>query len=136
MAPDSPLLKPGERGFNFRTVRADHSRATAKDFLGRPPVILPTQVPITFGDRNGGLGGDGRGELFVSLDSPFVIDAGGKALIDRLGTSNVAPLVVGQQINPALAASNVQVIKDTHGKTSHLNAADLEALILYLKSLQ
>jgi hypothetical protein len=25
-------------------------------------------------------------------------------------------------------------LKDTHGKTSHLSAADLEALILYLRS--
>jgi hypothetical protein len=42
---------------------------------------------------------------------------------------------VGGQINPALAANNIRVIKDTHGKTSHLSASDLEALILYLLSL-
>jgi hypothetical protein len=47
----------------------------------------------------------------------------------------LAPLIVGGQINPALAANNVKVIKDTHGKTSHLSATDLEALILYLLSL-
>jgi hypothetical protein len=29
----------------------------------------------------------------------------------------------------------VRVIKDTHGKTSHLSASDLDALILYLLSL-
>ena len=40
------------------------------------------------------------------------------------------------RINPALAANRVQVIKDTHGKTSHLSAGDVDALILYLKSLQ
>jgi hypothetical protein len=41
----------------------------------------------------------------------------------------VAPLVVrvnGQrQINPALAASNIQVIKDTHGKILQLSARDI-----------
>ena len=71
----------------------------------------------------------------VSLDSPTAKDANGKPLIDQLGTSNVAPLIVGGQINPALAANNIQVIKDTHGKTSHLSAADFEALTLYLRSL-
>ena len=52
----------------------------------------------------------------------------------------MAPLVVitnGQwQINPALAANNIRVIKDTHGKTSHLSARDIEALSAYLRSLQ
>jgi len=28
------------------------------------------------------------------------------------------------------------VIKDTHGKTSHLSASDIDALIAYLKSLE
>jgi hypothetical protein len=41
-----------------------------------------------------------------------------------------------RQINPALAANNIAVIKDTHGKTSHLSAADIDALSMYLKSLQ
>jgi len=72
----------------------------------------------------------------VSLDSPTAPGPGGKPLIDQLGTSNLAPLIIGGQINPALAANNVQVIKDSHGKTSHLIAADVNALILYLKSLQ
>jgi hypothetical protein len=136
LEPDSPLLQPGERGFNFRTVRADHNRATAKSFLGAPPVILPTQVPITVADRSGQLAGDGMGQILVSLDSPTAPGPGGKPLIDQLGTNNLAPLVTGGQLNPALAANNVRVIKGTHGKTSHLSAGDLEALILYLKSLQ
>jgi 6-phosphogluconolactonase (cycloisomerase 2 family) len=125
LAPDSPLLLPGERGFNFRTVRTDHRRGANN---------LPTEVPITFGDSRGGLAGDGNGQIFVSLDSPVVLQ-NGKPQIDRLGTSNVLPLVSGGQINPALAANNVQVIKDTHGKTSHLSASDFDALVTYLKSL-
>jgi hypothetical protein len=55
---------------------------------------------------------------------------------DRLGTSNLAPLTSDGQINPALAANHIQVIKDTHGKTSHLSAADIDALSMYLKSLE
>jgi hypothetical protein len=57
-------------------------------------------------------------------------------LIDQLGTSNLARLVVDGQLNPALAANNVAVIKDSHGRTSHLSAADVNALVMYLKSLQ
>lgn len=136
LTPDSPLLQPGERGFNFRTVRSDQNRATANSFLGGPRIVLPTQVPITFADRSGQIAGDGMGQILVSLDSPFALAANGKPLIDQLGTNNLSPLVVGGQINPALAANNVQVIKDTHGKTSHLIASDIDALILYLKSLQ
>ena len=147
LPPDSPLLRPGERGFNFRTVRTDHVRSVAHDFLGGPPVVLSTEVPITFADSGGGFGGDGKGPVYVSLDSPHVQVSGpdaaypkGRLLIDRLGSDNLAPLVVfegGQRIiNPALAANNIAVIKDTHGQTSHLSEADLEALILYLKSLE
>jgi DNA-binding beta-propeller fold protein YncE len=136
LTPDSPLLLPGERGFNFRTVRTDQNRATATDFLGGPEVVLPTQVPITVSDSSGGLAGDGMGPIQVSLDSPFVTLTDGSFEIDRLGTSNVAPLTVDGQINPALAANHIQVIKDTHGKTSQLSASDLDALIAYLKSLQ
>ncbi|HEY0378855.1 MAG TPA: YncE family protein [Pyrinomonadaceae bacterium] len=124
LAPDSPLLKPGERGFNFRTVRTDHRRG---------PNNLPTEVPIVAGHSGGGLAGDGFGPIYVSLDSPQVQE-NGKPQIDRLGTSNVAPLVVNGQINPELAANNIRVIKDTHGKTSHLSAGDLDALIAYLLS--
>jgi len=80
------------------------------------------------------LAGDGMGPILVSLDSPHVLE-NGRPQIDRLGTSNLAPLVVGGQINPQLAANNVRVIKDTHGRTSHLSAADVDALEAYLVSL-
>lgn len=153
LAPDSPLLQAGERGFNFRTVRTDHSRVTAFDFLGGPAIRLPTEVPITMADSSDDgsctrLAGDGKGPLCVSLDSPFVRKAGsdpafdraaypeGRLEIDQLGTANLAPLVVGGRINPALAANNIRVIPDTHGRTSHLSAGEIEALSLYLKSLQ
>ena len=126
LPPDSPLLQPGERGFNFRTVRTDQRRGANN---------LPTEVPVTLGHSRGGLAGDGMGPIYVSLDSPFVRQPDGSFQIDRLGTSNVAPLVVNGQINPALAANNIEVIKETHGKTSQLSASDFEALTLYLKSL-
>ena len=32
LPPHSPLLQPGERGFNFRTVRTDHQRAVDDDY--------------------------------------------------------------------------------------------------------
>jgi hypothetical protein len=35
-----------------------------------------------------------------------------------------------------LAASGVPVLTNTHGKTSHLTAADVDALSLYLISLE
>jgi DNA-binding beta-propeller fold protein YncE/mono/diheme cytochrome c family protein len=146
LAPDSPLLGPGERGFNFRVVRADHKRTVAHDFLGGPRILLPTEVPITFGDSRGGLAGDGMGPLYVSLDRPVRVSPPdeaypeGRLEVDRLGTDNVAPLIVvenGQRrINPALAANGIQVIKETHGRTSHLSARDLDALAAYLRSLQ
>ncbi len=140
LPPDSPWLLPGERGFNFRTVRTDHRRAVAQDYLGQTPVVLPTEVPITFGNSGGGLAGDGKGPIYVSLDSPFVTLPSGILQIDQLGTSNVAPLITfvnGQrQINPVLAQNHIAVLKDTHGKTSQLSAEDLDALILYLLSLE
>src|SRR5205085_12011166 len=134
LTPDSPLLQPGERGFNFRTVRDDASRATAHDFLGGPRIVLPVEVPITAADSKGTLAGDGKGPIYVSLDSPTPLppppgQSGptqtnaypeGRLVIDRLGTDNLAPLVTGGQINPALAANHIRVIKDTHGKTSQL----------------
>ncbi len=136
LTPDSPLLQPGERGFNFRTVRTDNARATGVGYQGTQAPVLPTQVPVTFADSNGSLAGDAKGQILVSLDSPFVSEPDGTKQIDRLGTSNLAPLTSGGQINPALTANNIQVIKDTHGKTSQLSASDVDALILYLKSLQ
>ena len=135
LTPDSPLLHPGERGLNFRTVRTDHSRATGFGLGSQKAPVLPTQVPITFADSSGALAGDAKGAVYVSLDSPSVTNPDGSAQIDRLGTSNLAPLLSNGQINPALAANNIQVIKDTHGKTSHLSATDIDALIAYLKSL-
>ena len=148
LGPDSPLLRTGERGFNFRTVRTDHSRRVSADCLGRDCPKLPTEVPITFADSHDDgsctrLAGDGKGPLCVSLDSPHIetspADAAypdGRLQIDRLGTSNVAPLIVGGTINPELAANHIAVLKDTHGRTSQLSAEDIEALSAYLRSLQ
>jgi len=145
LAPDSPLLRPGERGFNFRTVRDDAQRATAHDFLGGPRIVLPVEVPITAADSSGAFAGDGKGPLFVSLDPPTPLQPApaqtaaypeGRLVVDRLGTANLAPLIVGGQINPELATQHVVVIKETHGKTSQLSAADIDALSAYLKSLQ
>ena len=135
LPPDSPLLLPGERGFNFRTVRTDNSRATGKALPGEVAPVLPTQVPITVGDASGALAGDGKGPIYVSLDSPTLKLSDGTLEIDRLGSDHVAPLTVAGQINPDLAANHIQVIKDTHGKTSNLIASDLDALIAYMKSL-
>jgi hypothetical protein len=106
LAPDSPLLLPGERGFNFRTVRTDSRRGRNN---------LPTEVPITFEGSDGRLASDGMGQIMVSIDSPFTLGATGKPLIDQLGTSNVLPLVVGRQINPALEANDVRVITNSGG---------------------
>jgi hypothetical protein len=128
-------------------VRTDHQRAVARQFLGGPANVLPTEVPITVGDSRGGLAGDGRGPIFVSLDSPHVVVAPadvaypeGRLQVDRLGTNNLAPLITivgGQrQINSAVAANNIAVLRDTHGRTSHLSAADVDALSQYLRSLQ
>jgi len=147
LAPDSPLLLPNERGFNFRTVRDDATRAVAHDFLGGPRIVLPVEVPITAADSSGALAGDGKGPLYVSIDAPTPVTPAqtdaypeGRLLVDRLGTSNLLPLIVtsgGQrQINPALAQNHVRVIKETHGKTSQLSAADIDAIAAYLKSLQ
>jgi DNA-binding beta-propeller fold protein YncE len=144
LAPESPLLRPGERGFNFRTVRDDAQRAVAHDFLGGPRIVLPVEVPITVGDSRGGLAGDGKGPIFVSLDPPTPAPGDpqlaaypeGRLVIDRIGSDNLAPLTTGGQINPALAANHIVVLKDTHGKTSQLSAADIDALSAYLMSLQ
>ena len=37
---------------------------------------------------------------------------------------------------PFASKNHIQVIKETHGKTSQLSQADLDALVGYLKSLQ
>jgi hypothetical protein len=108
--------------------------------------VLPTDVPITVADSSGQFAGDGKGPIYVSLDRPVQVsppDAAypeGRLQVDRLGSDNLAPLIVVnggvRQINPALAANNIAVIKDTHGRTSQLTAADIDALSLYLNSLQ
>jgi DNA-binding beta-propeller fold protein YncE len=146
LPPDSPLLQPGERGFNFRTVRTDHSRRVAHDYLGGDPIVLPTEVPITVADGSGRFAGDGKGPIYVSLDRPVqqtppnAAYPEGRLQLDRLGSDDLAPLIIVnggvRQINPVLAANNIAVIRDTHGKTSQLTAADIEALSMYLKSLQ
>jgi DNA-binding beta-propeller fold protein YncE/mono/diheme cytochrome c family protein len=147
LPPDSPLLRPGERGFNFRTVRTDSTRRVAGDFLGGPPVVLATEVPITFADSSGSLAGDGKGPILVSIDAPTLFAApnvaypDGRLLVDQLGTSNVVPLITqnaaGQrQINPQLAAHGIAVITNTHGKTGQLSADEIEAITRYLESLQ
>jgi len=108
------------------------SRRTAQSYDSRVP---------------GGLAGDGKGPIYVSLDDPHIVVSPpnvaypeGRLQVDRLGTSNLAPLIKvinGQrQINPDLATSNIAVLRDTHGKTSHLSAADIEAIGIYLRSLQ
>src|SRR5204863_8978016 len=83
------------------------SRATGVGYQNTQAPVLPTQVPITFGDSAGTLGGDGNGPVYVSLDSPFTQLPDGTAQIDRLGTSNVAPLLVGGQINPGLSQNHI-----------------------------
>ena len=70
------------------------------------------------------------------VSAPDAAYPDGRLMLDRIGSDNLAPLVAGGQINPALTSSNIRVIKDTHGKTSQLSASDVDALILYLESLQ
>jgi hypothetical protein len=71
----------------------------SKDFLGGPPIIFPTEVPITMGDSRGGLAGDAKGPLYVSLDPPTQVsgpDAAypdGRLMVDRVGSDNLAPLI-------------------------------------------
>jgi hypothetical protein len=110
--------------------------------LGGPSIVLPTEVPITIADGRGGFAGDAKGPIYVSLDPPTLVsppDAAypdGRLMLDRLGSNNLVPLLSGGQINPALASANIRIIKDTHGKTSHLTASDIDALTMYLMSLQ
>ncbi len=94
LAPDSPYLLPGERGFNFRTVRTDAKRRVGHDCLGVPCPSLPVEAPITFGD--GLTPGDGKGPILVSLDPPTPVSAPdsaypeGRLRIDRLGSDNLS----------------------------------------------
>ena len=39
-------------------------------------------------------------------------------------------------INPALQQHGIAVLRDTHGRTSHLSAADVAALSAYVLSLE
>lgn len=153
LPPDSQWLTEGERGFNFRLVRTDSTRRVAHGCLDKPCPVLPTEVPITIADSTdpgncSKLGGDGKGRICVSIDPPTpLFDQNGKPLqtnaypdgrllIDRLGTNKVVPLIVNRQLNPALATNKIKLIKDTHGATSQLSQDDVDALTLYLKSLQ
>jgi hypothetical protein len=60
----------------------------------------------------------------------------GRLATDQLGTSNLAPLVVGAQINTALASNHIRLIKDTRGRRSQLSSADIAALRLCRVSLE
>ncbi len=55
---------PENAALIFRTVRTDHSRLTAQSFLVVPPIVLPTQVPITVADGTGSLAGEGKGPIY------------------------------------------------------------------------
>ena len=136
-----------ESGLDPNARAATSSATGLYQFLGGPAIVLPTEVPVTVGDSRGGLAGDGKGPIWVSLDSPHIVVAPanvaypeGRLQVDRLGTSHLAPLVTmvgGQrQLNPDLAANHIAVLKDTHGRTSQLSAADVDAVEMYLRSLQ
>lgn len=45
-------------------------------------------------------------------------------------------MIVNGQVNPALSANRIAVIQNTHGKTSQLTAADIEAIAANLRSLE
>ena len=106
---------------------------------GTRGITLPNVPGATFG-------GDANGPIYVSLDKPVQVSPPdqaypeGRLQVDRLGSDNLAALIVVnggvRQINPELAANDIAVIKDTHGKTSHLTAGDIDALTMYLMSLQ
>jgi hypothetical protein len=52
---------------NYRTVRADHFRATGFSLAGGPSPVLPTQVPITYADSSGALAGDAKAKHWSVL---------------------------------------------------------------------
>jgi hypothetical protein len=100
-------------------------------------------VPITAAGSDGRFATDGKGPLDVSLDLPVPVSPAqttaypdGRLQVNRLGSDNLARLIVNGQINPALAANNIEVIKDTHCRTSHVSATDVDALVAYLLSLE
>ena len=47
-----------------------------------------------------------------------------------------SPPELPTEVPITFADSSITVLKDTHGKTSHLGAADIEAIAAYLRSLQ
>jgi hypothetical protein len=105
------------------------------------------RIDTFLADSRGGFAGDGNGPIYVSLDPPAqasppdVAYPEGGLVVDRLGSDNLAPLLVvdatgARQINPVLAANNIAVIKNTHGMTSHLSASHIESLSAYLRSRQ
>jgi hypothetical protein len=72
----------------------------------------------------------------VQVSSPDAAYPEGRLLVDRLGSDNLAPIIANGGINPALNSAGVRVLKETHGKVSHLSASDIDAIALYLRSLQ
>ncbi len=71
---------------------------------GSRGITVPGITGVTFA-------GDANGPIWVSLDKAVQVsppDAAypeGRLQLDRLGSDNLAPLIVGGQINPALAAN-------------------------------
>ncbi len=131
---------PGERGFNFRTVRTDHSRVVAFDFLGGPrsPPADRSADHVRRQPRRWQLheaGGRRQGSALRQPRPPG--PEGGQqpglrqARVSR-GPAGARPARAratsrrwssAAAINPALAARGIRVITDTHGETSHLSAA-------------
>ena len=110
------------------STSAQCARITAahgKEFPRRPPSYIADAGADHVCRQSGATGGRRHGADTREPGQPIAPGPNGKPLIDQLGTSNLAPLVGGGQINPALAANNIRVIKETHGKTSHLSAAIL-----------
>lgn len=87
LAPDSPHLRPGERGFNFRTVRADHRRGRNN---------LPTEVPITVAE--------GSEQVNLSLSNPASSSAskGGARSSKPTGAPSSKP---SQRARPSASSS-------------------------------
>lgn len=77
-----------------------------------------------------------RADPPTRIQAPDAAYPDGRLMLDRMGSNNLAPLILNAQINPVLAPNQIRVIKDTHGKTSNLSASDIDALAMYLTSLQ